>query len=88
MATELGDRIRQLRERQEMTLDELARRANRDPATINDIETGDIEAPPRDVLARIARALGTTLNALLRQIPSSRRSRQDSRRSGRSFVLD
>ncbi len=60
----LGRRIRQLRTQRGMTLDQLAAAVDRAPSQLSMIENGHRE-PKLTLLRAIARALGTTLDALL-----------------------
>jgi len=60
----LGRRIRQLRTQRGMTLDQLAAAVERAPSQLSMIENGHRE-PKLTLLRAIARALGTTLDALL-----------------------
>ena len=60
----LGRRIRQLRTKRGMTLDQLAVAVERAPSQLSMIENGHRE-PKLTLLRAIARALGTTLDALL-----------------------
>lgn len=69
----IGRRIRQLRTARGMTLDELASAVDRVPSQLSMIETGKREAK-LSLLRSIARALGTSLDALLESEPLDERS--------------
>ena len=69
----IGRRIRQLRTERGMTLDELASAVERAPSQLSMIENGRRE-PKLTLLRTIARALGTTLDALLESEPLDERS--------------
>ena len=69
----IGRRIRQLRTERGMTLDELASAGARAPSQLSMIENGRRE-PKLTQLRTIARALGTTLDALLESEPLDERS--------------
>lgn len=72
-ALTIGRRIRQLRTAQGMTLEELATRIDRAPSQVSMFETGKRE-PKLTLLQSIARALGTTIDALLEGEPLDERS--------------
>ena len=61
--TPLGEYIRQLRDKLDMSLRDLAKELDRSPAFISDIELGR-RYPSEEVLADIARALKTTVKDL------------------------
>ncbi|MFC5432745.1 helix-turn-helix domain-containing protein [Microbacterium suwonense] len=69
----IGRRIRQLRTARGMTLEELAGRIDRAPSQLSMFETGKRE-PKLTLLQSIARALGTTIDALLEGEPLDERS--------------
>jgi predicted transcriptional regulator/DNA-binding XRE family transcriptional regulator len=69
----IGRRIRQLRTARGMTLDELATAVDRAPSQLSMIETGKRE-PKLSLLQSIARALGTTIDALLEAEPLDERA--------------
>src|SRR5689334_11295348 len=69
----IGRRIRQLRTARGMTLDDLATAVERVPSQLSMIENGRRE-PKLTLLRAIARALGTTLDALLESEPLDERS--------------
>ena len=79
LQTALGDRIKRAREAKEWSLDELADAmtgsGSRDSATLGDIERGEIQRPPDDVLESIARALDISADELKRLRPSAPESR-------------
>jgi transcriptional regulator with XRE-family HTH domain len=60
----IGRRIRQLRSERGMTLEELAAAVDRVPSQLSMIENGRRE-PRLTLLQSIARALGSTLDAIL-----------------------
>ena len=69
----IGRRIRQLRTDRGMTLEELAAAVDRAPSQLSMIENGRRE-PKLTLLQTIARALGTTLDALLESEPLDERA--------------
>lgn len=72
-ALTIGRRIRQLRTARGMTLDDLAVAIDRAPSQVSMFETGKRE-PKLTLLQTIARALGTTIDALLEGEPLDERS--------------
>lgn len=72
-ALTIGRRIRQLRTARGMTLDDLAAAVERAPSQLSMIETGKRE-PRLTLLRTIARALGTTIDALLEAEPLDERA--------------
>jgi transcriptional regulator with XRE-family HTH domain len=60
----IGERIRSFRERQEMTREELARRAGLDPSFIASIEEEDLY-PALGPLLKVARGLGVRLGTFI-----------------------
>jgi transcriptional regulator with XRE-family HTH domain len=72
-ALTIGRRIRQLRAERGLTLDELASAVGRAPSQLSMIENGRRE-PKLTLLQAIARALGTTLDAILTSEPLDERS--------------
>ncbi len=72
-ALTIGRRIRQLRTDRGMTLEELAAAVDRAPSQLSMIENGRREAK-LTMLRSIARALGTTLDALLEAEPLDERA--------------
>lgn len=69
----IGRRIRQLRTARGMTLDDLAAAVERVPSQLSMIENGRRE-PKLTLLRQIARALGTSLDALLESEPLDERA--------------
>ncbi|GAA0483392.1 XRE family transcriptional regulator [Microbacterium aurantiacum] len=69
----IGRRIRQLRSARGMTLDDLAAAVERVPSQLSMIENGRRE-PKLTLLRQIARALGTSLDALLESEPLDERA--------------
>src|SRR5439155_26318744 len=61
--TPLGEYIRELREKHDMSLRDLAKELERSPAFISDIELGR-RYPSEEVLSDIAKALKTTVKDL------------------------
>jgi transcriptional regulator with XRE-family HTH domain len=61
----LGDRIRHARTKRKWTQLELARQAGVVPDVISRLETGRTQQGAMTTLASIARALGTTVDALV-----------------------
>jgi len=72
-ALTIGRRIRQLRTAQGMTLDALAAAVDRAPSQLSMIENGKRE-PRLTLLRAIAKALGTTVDALLEAEPLDERA--------------
>lgn len=58
-----GERIRELREQKDISLRELAKKLAVSPAFLSDIELGR-RYPSDEVLAKIAKELGTTVESL------------------------
>ena len=69
----IGRRIRQLRTERGMTLEELAAAVDRVPSQLSMIENGRRE-PKLTLLQAIARALGSSLDAILESEPLDERS--------------
>ena len=65
--TELGMRIRYLREQKKMTLEDLAFDSNVNKNYLSDLERGN-RNPTVKILTRIASALGVTLEELFKGI--------------------
>lgn len=57
----LGERIRQLRDEQGVSREQLAAKAGLSAVYLKKLEAGERESPSLDALERIARALGATL---------------------------
>lgn len=57
-------RLRAAREARDLSQAELARRAGVDQGTISKIESGDTRSPEYETVYRLARELGTTVEAL------------------------
>jgi transcriptional regulator with XRE-family HTH domain len=64
-ARKVGDLVRELREAQGLTQAQLAERAQVALSYITVIEAGQQDDPPRQILQRVARALGVTAKRLL-----------------------
>ena len=64
----LGARVRQCREGQQWTQEDLAERAELDRSYIAGIEAG-LRNPSIKAIAKIARGLGLTLSELLQTVP-------------------
>lgn len=56
----IGEKIKELRKRQKMSVDELASKLGKNRATVYRYEKGDIESLPLDALDLLAKALDTT----------------------------
>lgn len=61
----VGERIRELRKKQKMSVDDLAKKINKSRATIYRYENGEIENAPYTILVPLAKALNTTPTYLL-----------------------
>ena len=61
--TPLGTHLRELRERKDISLRELAKNIGCSPAFLSDVELGR-RFPTDEMFARIAKALGTSVTAL------------------------
>ena len=67
-ARKVGDTVRELREARGLTQSQLAERAQVALSYINVIEAGHQDSsPPRQILQRVARALGVTVKRLLEE---------------------
>jgi transcriptional regulator with XRE-family HTH domain len=75
-ALTIGRRIRQVRAAQGLRLEELAAAVGRAPSQLSMIENGRRE-PKLTLLQSIARALGTTLEALLASEPLDERAHRE-----------
>lgn len=67
--TAIGDRIIELREEQEMTLDELAASLPITASTLGQIERGEIEVPSEPVIEALASALEVPIQSLIDLLP-------------------
>lgn len=65
MANIVGKRIKDLRKKKKMSVDDLAKKVGKSRATIYRYENGDIENAPYTVLVPFAEALGTTPTYLM-----------------------
>ncbi len=75
MATAFGDRIQELREEQEMTLEQLAADLPITASTLGQIERGDVEVPSSDVIEALAGALDVSIQSLIDRLPESEQDR-------------
>ena len=62
----IGDKIKQLRNKQGLTQDELARKANLPYTTLTKIETNVITKPTIQTVVKIAKGLGVSLDDLMK----------------------
>jgi DNA-binding XRE family transcriptional regulator len=62
----IGDKIRQLRNKQGLTQDELARKADLPYTTLTKIETNVITKPSIQTVMKIAKGLGITIDDLVK----------------------
>ena len=62
----IGDKIKQLRNKQGLTQDELARKANLPYTTLTKIETNVITKPSIQTVVKIAKGLGISLDDLMK----------------------
>ncbi|MFA4843438.1 MAG: helix-turn-helix transcriptional regulator [Candidatus Margulisiibacteriota bacterium] len=62
----IGEKIKQLRNKQGLTQDMLARKANLPYTTLTKIETNVITKPTIQTVVKIAKGLGTTLDDLMK----------------------
>lgn len=67
----MGYRIREFREAQKMTQDELAKKSGVSRGTISAMENGDKETTTK-TLVKIARALGTSVDSIFLTMPFNR----------------
>ena len=65
MPGSLGDRVRELRERDKLTQGELAARIGTSASTLSRIEKGEIESPGSDIVVKLARVFRVSTNFLL-----------------------
>ena len=61
----LGDRVRELRERDKLTQGELAARIGTSASTLSRIEKGEIESPGSDIVVKLARVFCVSTDFLL-----------------------
>ena len=64
VADRLGQRLSRLREKQQLSLSEVARRAQISKAYLSQLERGDSKQPSYEVLDRLATALGASVEEL------------------------
>lgn len=62
----IGDKIKQLRNKQELTQDELARKSNLPYTTLTKIESNVITKPSIRPVVKIANGLGITIDNLMK----------------------
>ena len=62
----IGDKIKQLRNKQGLTQDELARKSDLPYTTLTKIETNVITKPSIQTVMKIARGLGISLDELIK----------------------
>ena len=62
----IGDKIKQLRNKQGLTQDELARKADLPYTTLTKIETNVITKPSIQTVMKIAKGLGTSIDDLMK----------------------
>lgn len=62
----IGDKIKQLRNKQRLTQDELARKADLPYTTLTKIETNVITKPSIQTVSKIAQGLGITIDNLMK----------------------
>jgi transcriptional regulator with XRE-family HTH domain len=74
MNPELGKKIKQLRTNRNLTLDDLAKKIGTQKSYIWSVENGKIEKPSAESLAKIADALGTTVDALINEQDGSNKN--------------
>lgn len=65
MPGSLGDRVRELRERDKLTQGELAARIGTSASTLSRIEKGEIESPGSDIVVKLARVFCVSTDFLL-----------------------
>jgi transcriptional regulator with XRE-family HTH domain len=63
----IGDKIKQLRNKQGLTQDELARKADLPYTTLTKIESNVITKPSIQTVVKIANGLGITIDSLLKE---------------------
>jgi transcriptional regulator with XRE-family HTH domain len=62
----IGDKIKLLRNKQGLTQDELARKSDLPYTTLTKIESGVVNKPSVQTMAKIAKALGVAIEELIR----------------------
>jgi transcriptional regulator with XRE-family HTH domain len=62
----IGDKIKQLRNKQGLTQDELARKSDLPYTTLTKIETNVITKPSIQTVSKIANGLGISIDALIK----------------------
>ena len=62
----IGDKIKKLRNKQGLTQDKLARKANLPYTTLTKIETNVITKPSIQTVAKIAKGLGVSIDNLIK----------------------
>lgn len=62
----IGDKIKQLRNKQGLTQDELARKSNLPYTTLTKIETNVITKPSIQTVMKVAKGLGISVDDLLK----------------------
>ena len=62
----IGDKIKQLRNKQGITQDELARKSDLPYTTLTKIETNVITKPSIQTVSKIAQGLGMTIDSLMK----------------------
>ncbi|MBQ2673655.1 MAG: helix-turn-helix transcriptional regulator [Prevotella sp.] len=80
----LGDRVRELRERDKLTQGELAARIGTSASTLSWIEKGDIESPGSDIVVKLARVFRVSTDFLLGVTDYPDRKNYDVRQLGLS----
>ena len=66
-SNQLGQKIRKLRQKLELSQDDFARKANVPYTTLTKIETGVIKKPSVFVVSKIAKALDVAIEELLKK---------------------
>lgn len=61
----IGEKIRELRKEQNLSLDQLAQQSKVSKAYLSQMENGESDRPSAEILYRIATALGTSIASLL-----------------------
>jgi len=60
--SDIGDFLRSLREKNNLTLKDLSDKSGVGQSTISDIETGNSKSPRMNTLSKLAKALGVSIN--------------------------